>query len=95
MSVLPSWFETPGLVSLEAAAMGCNIVVSPKGTTRDYFGDSAFYCNVSSPSSIRAALDEAYAVNYDEDFGRKVITEYTWEKAAEKTLDGYQLALKG
>lgn len=95
VSVLPSWFETPGLVSLEAAAMGCNIVVSPKGTTRDYFGDSAFYCDVSSPSSIRAALDEAYAVNYDEVFGRKVITEYTWEKAAEKTLDGYQLALKG
>lgn len=28
VSVLPSWFETPGLVSLEAAAMGCNIVVS-------------------------------------------------------------------
>lgn len=95
VSVLPSWFETPGLVSLEAAAMGCNIVVSPKGTTRDYFGDSAFYCDVNDPSSIRAALDEAYAADYDEEFGRKVITEYTWEKAAEKTLDGYELALKG
>lgn len=95
VSVLPSWFETPGLVSLEAAAMGCNIVVSPKGTTRDYFGDSAFYCDVNDPASIRAALDEAYSADYDEDFGRKVITEYTWEKAAERTLDGYELALKG
>ena len=82
-------------MSLEAAAMGCNIVVSPKGTTRDYFGDSAFYCDVNDPASIRAALDEAYYADYDEDFGRKVITEYTWEKAAERTLDGYELALKG
>jgi glycosyltransferase involved in cell wall biosynthesis len=61
VSVLPSWFETPGLVSPEAAAMGCNIVVSPEGTTRDYFGGSDYYCDVSDLASIRAAIDEAYA----------------------------------
>lgn len=37
--VLPSWFETTGLSSLEAGAMGCNIVVSPKGDTEEYFQD--------------------------------------------------------
>lgn len=95
VSVLPSWFETPGLVSLEAAAMGCNIVVSPEGTTRDYFGDSAYYCDVHSPDSIRSALDEAYNADYDESFGQKVLSEYTWERAADRTLAGYKLALKG
>ena len=93
VSVLPSWFETPGLVSLEAAAMGCNIVVSPEGTTRDYFGDSAFYCDVNDPASIRAAIDAAYAADYDEDFGEKILHEYTWDKAAERTISGYEMAL--
>jgi len=34
---LVSWMETPGLSSLESAAMGCNIVVTKKGDTYDYF----------------------------------------------------------
>lgn len=93
VSVLPSWFETPGLVSLEAAAMGCNVVVSPEGTTKDYFGSSAFYCNASDPSSIRSALDKAYNADYDDKFGEKILREYTWEQAAKKTLEGYEKAL--
>lgn len=93
VSVLPSWFETPGLVSLEAAAMGCNIVVSPEGTTRDYFGQSAFYCDVNDPASIRAAIDAAYAAPRDEKFGTKVLSEFTWARAAEKTLEGYEMAI--
>ena len=32
--VLPSWFETTGLSSLEAAAMGCNIVITAKGDAK-------------------------------------------------------------
>ncbi len=56
---LPSWFETCGLSSLEAAAMGCNIVITEKGYTRDYFGDDAFYCNPADPASIYAAIDKA------------------------------------
>ncbi|MFM1846963.1 MAG: hypothetical protein RL417_437, partial [Pseudomonadota bacterium] len=42
--VLPSWYELPGLVSLEAAHFNCNVVVTDRGTTADYFGDTAFYC---------------------------------------------------
>src|SRR5262249_11519139 len=40
---LPSWYELPGLVSLEAAACGATPVVSDFGTARDYFGSAAFY----------------------------------------------------
>lgn len=94
VSVLPSWFETPGLVSLEAAAMGCNVVVSPEGTTRDYFGESAFYCNVSDPTSIRKALDAAYSSHFDCAFGEKILSDYTWERAAERTIEGYEMALR-
>ena len=93
VSVLPSWFETPGLVSLEAAVMGCNIVVSDRGTTKDYFGDYAFYCDTMSSKSIREQIDKAYAAPYDESFRQKIMTEYTWEKAARATAEGYERSL--
>ena len=32
---LPSWFELPGLVSLEAGWMGCNVVTGSWGTMRN------------------------------------------------------------
>ena len=95
VSVLPSWFETPGLVSLEAAVMGCNIVVSDRGTTKDYFDRYAYYCDVMSAKSIRDQIDLAYNSPFDEEFRKKIITEYTWEKAAEATLMGYSKAYKG
>ena len=42
--VLPSWMETTGLSSLEAAVAGCAIVVTPNGDTREYFANEAEYC---------------------------------------------------
>ncbi len=41
--VLPSFFETTGLSSLEAAVMGCNVVVTDRGDVRDYFGDHGLH----------------------------------------------------
>ena len=57
--VLPSWFETCGLSTLEAAAMGCNIVITNKGYASEYFNDHAFYCDPSSPASILDAIYKA------------------------------------
>src|SRR5690606_5225507 len=35
--VLPSFFETTGLSSMEALALGCNIVITKKGDAKEYF----------------------------------------------------------
>ena len=43
MFALPSWFETPGLAALEAALAGCSVVITPFGSTREYFGDLVEY----------------------------------------------------
>ena len=53
VNVLTSWVETPGLVSLEAAYAGCNLVVSDKGSVRDYFKNFAFYCDPSNIKNIK------------------------------------------
>lgn len=88
--VLPSWFETCGLSSLEAAAMGCNIVVTDKGFTRDYFGDAAFYCNPESPESIYKAVVSAANADASYKLREKILREFTWSIAATKTLQAYQ-----
>jgi glycosyltransferase involved in cell wall biosynthesis len=93
--VLPSWFETTGLSSLEAAVMHCNIVVSDKGDVREYFGDLAFYCDPGSPESILAAVEKAAAAPYDESLRNKILSEYTWEQTAAKTLEAYREVLSG
>jgi glycosyltransferase involved in cell wall biosynthesis len=92
--VLPSYFETTGLSSLEAAVMGCNIVVTEKGDTRDYFQDDAWYCDPDDVSSIKNAVDAAYNAPYDEQFKKRILEQYTWRKAAEETLKAYKEVLK-
>jgi glycosyltransferase involved in cell wall biosynthesis len=87
--VLPSWMETTGLSSLEAAVAGCSIVVSPNGDTRDYLGDDAEYCDPASPSSISDALLRAHARGPSAQLDHRIRTEYTWEKSADVTYKAY------
>ena len=94
VNALPSWFDTPGLVSLEAAVMGCNLAISSKGTTRDYFGDHAFYCEPDDIESIRKAVHLAWNAPRNNELKEKILEEYTWEQAAIQTLKGYQSILK-
>jgi glycosyltransferase involved in cell wall biosynthesis len=87
--VLPSWFETTGLSSLEAAAMGCNIVITRKGDTEEYFEDYAFYCAPDSLQSIFEAVEKASSQKYDPELRNKIFSQYTWIQTAEKTKAAY------
>jgi glycosyltransferase involved in cell wall biosynthesis len=91
--VLPSWFETTGLVSLEAAASGCAVVTTNRGYVREYFGDLVAYCDPGTRGSIRSAVQTALAEGPSPDLRRRVIENYTWEQAARATVAGYELVL--
>ncbi len=91
--VLPSDSETTGLVSLEAALCGANVVTTDRGYARDYFEDQAWYCQANSPKSIRAAVEAAWASPYREALRRKILGQYTWEHAAAATRAGYEKLL--
>ena len=88
--VLPSWFETTGLSSLEAAVMGCNIVITDKGDAKEYFGANAFYCNPADPKSILEAVEKAGRSPYNEDLHEIITKRYTWKQAAIQTYKAYQ-----
>ncbi|MCR9389656.1 glycosyltransferase family 4 protein [Vibrio alginolyticus] len=64
--VLPSFRESPGLVSLEALYYGCNIVVSEaKHCPVEFyeFSKYGFLCDPYSVDSIKCAIENAYENN--------------------------------
>ncbi|WCF07871.1 glycosyltransferase [Paenibacillus thiaminolyticus] len=78
--IQPSYIETPGLASLEAAALGCNIGVSDVGPVREYFGEEAYYCNPYSVESIVSCLTKLY--NADTELQHKIkgyIQRFDWD----------------
>jgi glycosyltransferase involved in cell wall biosynthesis len=87
--VLPSFFETPGIASLEAALYGCNIVITETGGTREYFGDMAWYCDPYDPATIRSAVLDAHAAEFDPALSARIRENFTWDKAALATLEAY------
>lgn len=91
--VLASWMETPGLSSLEAGMMHCNIVVTRKGDTEDYFGNMAYYCEPDDLGSIRESVIKAYENPYDSTLCKIIQSKYKWEDTAIQTLQGYHTVL--
>lgn len=92
---LPSWYETTGLVSLEAAALGCQIVSTERGYAREYFDSFAWYCDPADPQSIAEAVDLAMGADYDPSLRERVLERFTWRCAAVATLQAYERALAG
>lgn len=88
--VLPSWFETTGLSSLEAAAMGCKVVISNRGDVKEYFNDLAFYCDPASPRAILAAVEKAAEADMDPQLRHRINSKFTWEQAAFATIEAYK-----
>jgi glycosyltransferase involved in cell wall biosynthesis len=96
---LPSWIETCGLVTMEAALGGCSAVASTAGYELEYYRDLVRYCDPGDVESIRAAVLDAWE-RHDEEADRRerlralVLAEYTWERAARVTLDAYRRVLE-
>src|SRR5262249_2494755 len=92
--VLPSWSETCGLVNLEAALAGCSVVAGTLGYEVEYLGDLAYYCDpadlASIETAVRTAWDEhARSAKRRRQLRQRILTHFTWEKAAEATFQAY------
>lgn len=90
--VLPSFFELPGLTSLDAAARGAAVVASVGGTPRDYFGAHARYAT-PSVESIRSTVLAAYGEGPESGLASTVATQFTWQRTASAYAAVYAGAL--
>jgi glycosyltransferase involved in cell wall biosynthesis len=86
---LPSWFETPGLAALEAALAGCSVVITPFGSTRDYFGELVEYARPDRAHEIEQALLKCWNSAADPRLARLVASRYLWPEVAQATAEVY------
>ena len=94
VTLLPSWFETTGLVGLEGAANNCQIVITERGYTREYYQDYAYYCAPDDVVSIRDAVYRALESPKNiSPLIDKIKENYTWARAARETLNAYKAVL--
>lgn len=97
---LPSWSEGAPLVALEAAASGCNMVLSNRSSEEEYFGDLARYVDPANISDIRdkvvAAWNDSTSFNIlrAEKLQTKMHSDHSWRNYAIQTQNAYAAALK-
>ncbi|MFH0829355.1 MAG: glycosyltransferase family 4 protein [Candidatus Kerfeldbacteria bacterium] len=87
---LVSWYETPGLSSLEAGAAGTNLVVTRGGCTEEYFGTDAVYCEPDDATSINNAVCKAWDMPKSDALRKRVAEKYSWDEAGRQTLAAYR-----
>jgi glycosyltransferase involved in cell wall biosynthesis len=90
---LPSLRESPGLATMEAAINGANCVVSIHGPVREYFGDLVWLCDPFQPHTITKAVLNAWKAPHTDDLKNRILSRFTWEAAAQATLQGYKRVL--
>lgn len=86
---LPSWFETPGLSALEAALAGCSVVITPYGSTREYFLDLVEYARPHRPGEISRALARSWEDGPHPELVRRVESRYLWPTVAGTIAEVY------
>lgn len=86
---LPSWYELPGLVSLEAGYFGAQLLATDRGTSIDYLADKAFYCQPDNEESIRNGVLAAY-YGSGKSGVKDWVSQYTWDTTVDSTLNSYE-----
>ncbi len=92
--ICPSHFETPGLVNLEAAVMGCCVVVPDCPPVREYLQGGAIYFDPGDLDSLREAVVLARDRCESDALARHVSETYTLEALAQRTVGAYAMIVR-
>lgn len=94
---LPSWCETCGLVSLEAALAGTPVVASIAGHEAAYLEHEAWYCDPANPQSIRDAIEAAISAGPNaakvRTLRNRILSQFNWDKMVEASERAYESLL--
>lgn len=92
--ILPSYIETPGLSSLEAASAGCNIISTIEGSSVEYFRDKCVYCDPYDEHSVKRSLEIALNKKRDYKLKKYIDLNYNWSKCIDKLYESYKKLIK-
>jgi len=92
--VLAGWYETPGLVALEAGMSGVPLVLPQRGAAREYFGNHAEYVKPGDHAAIRREILAALARGRSRELARHVQRNYSWTATARATREAYEKILR-
>lgn len=92
--LLATKYETPGRAALEAGLTGANIVITPRGGTREYFADMAFYPDPHSVDSIRNSIEQALNTSRTDKLKNHILQKFIWSVIARQTLEMYNSVLE-
>lgn len=90
VTILPSWFETTGLVGLESLYMGTNVIITERGYTKEYYNTYVEYCNPNELSNLKEIIPKQKKWNMKVS---TLLNQYTWSSAASTTLKVYKTLL--
>lgn len=91
---LPSFVEVTSLSSLQAAASGCNIVVTDEGASKEYFKNMGIYCNPYDEESVKEAVVKGYKKKKNNALKDHISLNYRWEENLEQVYDSYSNLIK-
>lgn len=86
---LVSWFETPGLVALEAGMLGKPLVLGDRGSAEEYFGGLATYVAPDDIRGIRRAVSSAMQQPQSIELAQHVKQNFNWRSIAQDTSQAY------
>ena len=86
--VLPSWYETTGLATLEALAAGTPCVAGRSPCVEDYFEGGVRLHRPGDERGLRASILEA--LDEPRGRGRELAARCSWERTAEELLEAYR-----
>lgn len=96
---LPSWMETCGLVTLEAALSGTPVVGSTFGHELEYLQGDAWYADPADPMSLRHAVMQAWDAGRHHPracrLKRRILEHYNWEQTTDATEKLYRNVISG
>ena len=93
--VLQGWFETPGLVAMEAALAGATVVATSGGSTREYFKDDVDYLDPSSVEDMRQVILKGMSAPKQGRLKEHILQNYTWDRIAKQAAGYYREVLGG
>jgi glycosyltransferase involved in cell wall biosynthesis len=88
--ILPARYETPGRAALEAGLAGANVVITPKGGTREYFAEHALYPNPMNVDSIASEINNSLNKTKNSALKDRILQNYIWENVTADTIKVFE-----